>query len=82
MANRNFRRSYIYPQTSFIRRTLVGNKIMDHSDVFGVLLVGSNYILIVDLTPGVNGLSNENRKERTETFKIWDLVCLLLEIWR
>ena len=31
----------IYRKTSNIRRTLVGNKIVDHSDVFGASPVGT-----------------------------------------
>ena len=32
---------YIYRQVSNIRRTLVGNKIVDHSDVVGASPVGA-----------------------------------------
>ena len=32
---------FIYRKTSNIRRTLVGNKIVDHSDVVGALPVGA-----------------------------------------
>ena len=32
---------YTYRKTSNIRRTLVGNKIVDHSDVVGASLVGA-----------------------------------------
>ena len=42
-----------YFQASNISCTLVGNKILDHSDVVG-------YIFILDLTPGFNGLSKDN----------------------
>ena len=42
----------------------------------------SNYIFILNLTPGFNGLSKDNYKIRRETFKFWDLVCLILEtLW-
>ena len=40
----------------------------------------SNYIFILDLTPGFNGLGKSNFKTRRETFKFGDLVCLILEI--
>ena len=40
-------------QTSNIRYTLVGNKIVDNSDLFGASPVGAEYIL--KLTPGFNG---------------------------
>ena len=39
-----------------------------------------NYIFIVNLTPGFNGLG-KNYKMRWETFKFGDLVCLILENW-
>ena len=39
----------------------------------------SNYIF--DLTPGFNGLGEDNCKARRETFKFWDLVWLILEVW-
>ena len=32
---------YDYRQTSYIRRTLASNKIVDHSDVVGASLVGA-----------------------------------------
>ena len=49
---------YIYRQTSNIKRAIVGNKIVDHSDVRGTSHVdpGSNYIFILDLAPVFNGL--------------------------
>ena len=55
-------------------RTLVGNKIVDHSDVVGNIACRrcSNYIFILDLTPGFNGLGKDNCKTRRETFKHWD----------
>ena len=42
----------------------------------------SNYIFILDLTPGFNGLDKDNCKPRRETFKFGDLVPLVLEILR
>ena len=41
----------------------------------------SNYIFILNLIHGFNRLGKDNYKTRWETFKIWDLVCLLLEVW-
>ena len=41
----------------------------------------SNYIFIVNLTPGFNRLHKDNCKMRWETFKFWDLVWLILQIW-
>ena len=71
-----------YLQTPNIRCTLVGNKIVDHSDIVGASHVGAahNYIFILDLTPGFNGFAKDNYKTRWETF--WDFVCLILEIWQ
>ena len=59
-----------YRQTSNISRTLVANKIVDHSDVVrDARRCCSNYILILDLTPGFNGLGKDNYKTRREPFK-------------
>ena len=41
----------------------------------------SNYIFILDLTPGFNIMHKDNCKTRWETFKLEDLVRLILEIW-
>ena len=42
----------------------------------------SNYIFILNLTPGFNGLGKDNYKMRREAFKFWDLVRLILETLR
>ena len=42
----------------------------------------SNYIFILDLTPGLSGLGKDNCKTWRQTFKFWDSVHLILEIWR
>ena len=39
----------------------------------------SNYIFILYITPGFNGLVKDNCKTRQESFKFWDLVHLILE---
>ena len=59
-----------YRKISNITRTLVRNIIRDH------------YIFIFDFTPGINWLGKDNCKMRRETFKLWDLVWLRLEIWQ
>ena len=46
-----------YRKTSNIRRTLVGNKIVDHSDV-----VGASPVFILDLTSGFKGFGKDSRK--------------------
>ena len=70
--------------SSNIRHTLVGNKTVDHSDVVGCIACRgcSNYICILDLTPGYNGLGKNSYHMRLETFKFWDLVQLILEVWQ
>ena len=54
--------------------TFVGNKIVDLCRCY------SNYIFILDLTPGFIGMGNDNCKKRWESFKFCDLVQLILEI--
>ena len=71
-----------YRQNSNISHTLVGNKIVDHSDVVGALPCRccSNYIFVLDWTPGFNALGGDNLKMRRESFKFWNLVQLILDI--
>ena len=40
------------------------------------------YIIMLDSTLGFNRLGKDNCKTRRETFKFWDLVRLILEVWR
>ena len=42
----------------------------------------SNYIFILHLTSGFNGLGTYNWKTRQETFNLGDLVHLILEVWQ
>ena len=70
-----------YRKTSNISRILVGNTIVDNSDVVGASRC-SNYIFILNLTHGFNGLSKDKFKRIQETFKFWDLVRLILEVLR
>ena len=42
----------------------------------------SNYIFILNLTPGFNRLGKDNYKIRREAYKFWDLVRLILETLR
>ena len=68
-----------YREISNIRRTLVCNKLVDHSDVFGASPVGAaptTSSFILNLIPGFNGLGKDNFKTRQETFQFWDLVVL------
>ena len=59
-------------------RTFSGNIIVDHSDVVGASRC-SNYIVILNLTSGVEWL--DNCKDERETLKFWDLVHLILKLW-
>ena len=70
-----------YRQNSNIGRTLVGNKIVDHSDVVGAVPTG-DAAFILDLTPAFSGLDKDNYKTVRETFQFWDLVWLIFEVWR
>ena len=73
-----------YRKTSNISRTLVGNKIVDNSDVVGASPVGAAATIssFSNLTPGFNGLSEDKCKWIQVTFKFWDLVRLILEVLR
>ena len=63
--------------TSYISRTFVGHKIVYQSNVIGAACRRcSNYVFIIDLTPGSNCLGRCNCKKRRETFKYWDLFRL------
>ena len=68
-----------YRRTSNIRRTPVGNNIVDHQ-----LLIAcrrcSNSIFIIDLIPGFNGLDEGNWKMRRGTLKVWDLVRYIRDL--
>ena len=69
-----------YRKTSNISHTLVGNKIVDNSDVVGVSPVSAAPTTSSFSTPGFNGLSKDNCNRIQETFKLWDLVQLILEV--
>ena len=66
----------IFRKTSNIRRTLIGNEIVDHCRRC------SNYIFIVDSIPDFNGLGKDKCKTRQETVKVEYSVRLILDIWR
>ena len=71
-----------YHQTSNISHILVGNKIVDHSDVVGASPVFA--------TPATSSFSTEHlasmvwAKNTAKQGKnhVWDLLWLILEIWR
>ena len=74
----------MYRKTSNVRCNLVGNKIVDHSDVVRSIACRrcSNYIFILDLTSGFNGFGKDSHKTVQESLNCWDLVQLILETWR
>ena len=41
----------------------------------------SNYIVILDSTPGFNGSGRENWKTGRETIKFSDFIHLVIEVW-
>ena len=67
---------YIPSNLCNLIRTLVGNKIVDRRCFDYTFIVD-----IIDLTPGFNGLVKDNCKARRETFRFYDLVRLILELW-
>ena len=71
----------MYRQTSNIGRTLMGNKLVDHSNVVGASPVGLLQLhLHSQLNTCFNELGKDNYKTRRETFKFWDLMSLILEV--
>ena len=56
--------------------------LFDAAADFILIIPYTNYIFIIDLTPGLNEMSKENGKTRQEIFKFLDLVCLTLEVLR
>ena len=69
-----------YRKSSNISRTLVGNKIVDRCSWSIACQRCSDYIFILNLAPGFNGLGRDNCKARQETLKFGDLVRLILEV--
>ena len=71
-----------YLQTSDIRRTLVCNKLVDHSDVVVASPVGAapttSSFSIKRLASMDSAKTNAGRDK--ESFKLWDLVPLILEL--
>ena len=61
----------IYCQTSDKRHTLIGNKIVDQLECSWSIAYRrcSNYIFILDLTCGFNGLGKDNCKMRQKNIK-------------
>ena len=74
---------WIYSKISNIRHTLVGNKIVDHSGVVGALPVRAAPTASLFLTQHLASMNwaKTTTRQKQETFKFWDLVHLVLEIW-
>ena len=70
---------YIYRQTSNIRRPLLGNNIFGQSYASRCC---SNYIFIIYLTTGFNWMCKGTCKTGRETFRFWNLMRLILQVWR
>ena len=71
-----------YSQTPNISRTLVVNKIADHSDVVETSHVDAAPITSSFSTPGFNGLWRDKSMTRQEISYSWCLVRLMQEVWR
>ena len=69
-----------YHDISNIRRIIVDSKLRCSWSI--ACRRCSNYIFIVDFSPGFNILYKDNCKTRRETFKVWDVVWLIVEIWQ
>ena len=70
-----------YRQTCNVRRTLVGNEIADHSDVVGASPVGAAPTTSLFST-WLQWIGKGNCKTRRQSFKLSNLVRLILEILR
>ena len=68
-----------YRQITNIISTLVGNNIVDHSDVVGALPISAAPTTSSFSTKQLASLGKDNCTTRRETFKFGDLVRLILE---
>ena len=74
--------NHIYRQTSNISRTLIGNKIVDHSDVVGASPVGaapSTSPFLTYLISSMDWVKTTVRRDE-KNFQFWDLVRLILDV--
>ena len=73
-----------YCKVSNISRTLVGNKLVESLRCSWSIACRhcSNYIFMIDLTPGCKWLGKDNGNMRQESFQLWDYVRLILKsLW-
>ena len=74
-----------YRQTSNIERNLVGNRIVENSNVVGASPVGAaptTSSFSTQQMASVDRAKTKFCKTRRETFKCWELVRLIVEVWR
>ena len=73
-----------YRKISNTRRTLVGNEIVDHSDVVGASPVGAAPTTSSFSTWHLASMDSAKTgaRQSENLFKCWDLVRLILETWR
>ena len=70
------RQTFYLTFTCFVCFVPLEVKFLDMIPVFGIT------VKPLSLTPGFNVLGRDSRKTRGESFKFWNLVCLILEmIW-
>ena len=78
-----FNRSPYYRQVSNISCTLVGNKIVDYSDVVGASPVGAAPTTASSrLNTWLHWIGQRQLQNETINIYVWDLVRLILEILR
>ena len=74
----------IYLQTSNICHTLVGNELVDHSDVVGagpVCAAPTTFSSSTQHLDSMNWAKTTAMRDAPESFKFWELVQLILEIY-
>ena len=74
-------RNYVHTYISMIYIQLI-DMYRKTPNISGGCRRCSNYIIILYLAPGFNRLCHNNCKTRRETFKLWDLVRLILDSLR
>ena len=74
-----------YRKVSNIRRTLVGNKIVDRSDVAGASPVGvapTTSSFLTYINTWFQWIDQRQLQDETRNIYVWDWVRLVLENWR
>ena len=73
---------FVYPQTFNIRCTLVGNTIIDHSDIVGALPVGTTTTISFSTKYLASMDWAETNARHDEKIYVLGLVWLILEVWQ